>query len=101
MNLDDLARELSQPWRQQALCRGTNPELFFPERGASDRPIRSICRCCPVSEQCLNAGMGEKFGYWGGLSERERRQRRRRLSADERASVGLGPYVNRRYQETA
>lgn len=74
-----------QTWRAQANCLGVDPDLFFPERGASTREAKEVCRACPVREACLEYALaeGEKFGIWGGLSERERRRirRQRRLAA--------------------
>ena len=66
-------------WHDRANCKGANADLFFPERGASTRTAKSICRECPVRAECLEFALssGEKFGIWGGLSERERRRVRR------------------------
>lgn len=68
-----------------ANCRGVDPDLFFPERGASTREAKEVCRGCVVREDCLETALtnGEKFGIWGGMSERERRRirRQRRLAA--------------------
>jgi WhiB family redox-sensing transcriptional regulator len=67
-------------WQLHAACRGLDPERFFPERGDSLAPARSVCATCPVRVPCGEYGAGEKVGIWGGLSERERRQRRRRAA---------------------
>ncbi len=66
-------------WQHQANCMGVDPDLFFPERGASTREAKEVCRGCVVREECLEYALtnGEKFGIWGGLSERERRRIRR------------------------
>ena len=66
-------------WQDQAACLGMDPDLFFPERGASTREAKSICRSCMVRVDCLEFALrnGEKFGIWGGMSERERRRIRR------------------------
>lgn len=66
-------------WQDYANCRGADADLFFPERGASTRKAKSICGECQVRAQCLDfaIGVGEKFGIWGGMSERERRRVRR------------------------
>jgi len=70
-------------WQDLANCRGANPDLFFPERGASTRTAKGICRECSVRAECLEFAIvsSEKFGIWGGLSERERRKIRRERSA--------------------
>jgi WhiB family transcriptional regulator, redox-sensing transcriptional regulator len=68
-----------EPWRSYAACTGVDPDLFFPERGASTREAKEVCRGCVVREDCLEYALTnrEKFGIWGGLSERERRRLRR------------------------
>ena len=40
-------------WRDSAACRGTDPELFFPERGSSTREAKEVCRGCVVQQDCL------------------------------------------------
>ncbi|MGH9014639.1 MAG: WhiB family transcriptional regulator [Acidimicrobiia bacterium] len=77
-------------WQERANCLGVDPDLFFPERGASTREAKSVCRGCEVRLECLEYALshGEKFGIWGGLSERERRRvRRERALARRRAGV--------------
>ncbi len=66
-------------WQRKANCMGVDPDLFFPERGASTREAKEVCRGCVVREDCLEYALanGEKFGIWGGMSERERRRVRR------------------------
>ena len=49
---------------------GPSPEAspsFFPEPGISVEPGKRICRCCPVRQACLIAGLDERHGIWGGL----------------------------------
>lgn len=75
-------------WQDYANCRGADADLFFPERGASTRKAKAICGECQVRAQCLDFAIevGEKFGIWGGMSERERRRvRRDRQVASRRA----------------
>ena len=74
------------PWQRQANCMGVDPDLFFPERGASTREAKEVCRGCVVREDCLEFALtnGEKFGIWGGMSERERRRIRRRRALERR-----------------
>ena len=66
-------------WQTDALCAQTDPEAFFPEKGGSTRDAKRVCEACPVQSACLDYAMSkdEKFGIWGGLSERERRRLRR------------------------
>jgi WhiB family redox-sensing transcriptional regulator len=71
-----------QGWQERALCAETDPEAFFPEKGGSTREAKKICTGCEVRADCLEYALGndERFGIWGGLSERERRRLRRRAS---------------------
>ena len=88
------ANDMSEAsWQMQANCLGVDPDLFFPERGASTKEAKAVCRGCQVREDCLEYALanGEKFGIWGGLSERERRRIRRqralaRAAAAERSA---------------
>jgi WhiB family redox-sensing transcriptional regulator len=76
-----------EAWRLEALCAETDPEAFFPEKGGSTREAKRVCTGCTVRAECLESALtnDERFGIWGGLSERERRrlrlQRRETLSA--------------------
>ncbi|HVX07202.1 WhiB family transcriptional regulator [Humibacter sp.] len=67
-------------WQSDALCAQTDPEAFFPEKGGSTRDAKKICTSCEVRAQCLEYALqnDERFGIWGGLSERERRKLRKR-----------------------
>ena len=73
-------------WQRLANCLGVDPELFFPERGASTREAKEVCRGCVVRGDCLDYALanGEKFGIWGGMSERERRRVRRARAGGRR-----------------
>ena len=66
-------------WQADALCAQTDPEAFFPEKGGSTREAKRICESCEVRAECLEYALenDERFGIWGGLSERERRKLRR------------------------
>jgi len=76
-------------WQNRANCMGVDPDLFFPERGASTREAKAVCHGCVVREDCLDYAIdnAEKFGIWGGLSERERRRLRRERIAAQAASI--------------
>jgi WhiB family redox-sensing transcriptional regulator len=67
-------------WQADSLCAQTDPEAFFPEKGGSTRDAKKICQSCEVRAQCLEYALAndERFGIWGGLSERERRKLRKR-----------------------
>lgn len=68
-------------WFDDAACRDTDPEVFFPTRGemVDVAAAKAICRECRVRAQCLEMALvdNEKFGIWGGMSERQRRAIRR------------------------
>jgi len=67
-------------WQERALCAQTDPEAFFPEKGGSTREAKKVCLTCDVRSQCLEYALAhdERFGIWGGLSERERRKLKKR-----------------------
>jgi WhiB family redox-sensing transcriptional regulator len=66
-------------WQERGLCAQTDPEAFFPEKGGSTREAKRICMGCEVRDRCLEYALAhdERFGIWGGLSERERRRLKR------------------------
>lgn len=68
-------------WQENALCAQTDPEAFFPEKGGTTKPAKKICEHCDVKAECLDYAIrhDERFGIWGGLSERERRKLKRRV----------------------
>jgi WhiB family redox-sensing transcriptional regulator len=76
--LDGETAELG--WQERALCAQTDPEAFFPEKGGSTREAKRVCLTCDVRNECLEYALGhdERFGIWGGLSERERRKLKKR-----------------------
>lgn len=67
-------------WMEHAKCLDADPEAFFPEKGGSTREAKRICAGCEVRAECLEFALAhdERFGIWGGLSERERRRLKRR-----------------------
>lgn len=76
-------------WRRHANCTDLDPALFFPEgQGGAAVPeaAKAACAACPVRTDCLDFALtnGIKAGYWGGTSQRQRRQIR---SARRRAAA--------------
>jgi WhiB family transcriptional regulator, redox-sensing transcriptional regulator len=72
-----LARtEQDLAWRDDGLCRQSDPDIFFPDPSGSTRRAKQVCQACPVTTACLQYALGhdERFGVWGGLDEQERRQ---------------------------
>ncbi len=63
-------------WHDKAKCKGWDPEIFYPERGVPSASAKAICNECAVQKDCLEFALtkDERFGIWGGLSERERRK---------------------------
>ncbi|MEV6249681.1 WhiB family transcriptional regulator [Streptomyces sp. NPDC051742] len=68
----ELAPDLS--WREDALCAQAGPEFFFPAPGSSTREAKQLCGACEGRVACLEYALrhDERFGVWGGLSEKER-----------------------------
>lgn len=70
-------------WMTDGLCRQVDPELMFPEKGESPRQAKSVCMACDVRVMCLEYALAnsERFGIFGGKSERERRAIKARREA--------------------
>lgn len=71
-------------WRLDARCRGVNPDLFFPERGAHEDVASAleVCNACPVWLPCLEDAMvTDDDGVWGRTTKRQRRLLRIRARA--------------------
>jgi WhiB family redox-sensing transcriptional regulator len=68
-------------WQDQAACRGTKPDEFFPGEHAYGviKAAKRICADCPVQRPCLDAALerNEQHGIWGGTTVRERNKMRR------------------------
>lgn len=82
--LPDESDDASIAWKADSLCAQTDPEIFFPEKGGSVRDPKIICAACDVAAQCLAYALmnDERFGFWGGKSERDRRRLRRQLELE-------------------
>ncbi len=81
-DFDTMFDTIEEQWQERALCAQTDPEAFFPEKGGSTREAKRICLGCEVRDECLEYALAhdERFGIWGGLSERERRRLKRGIS---------------------
>jgi WhiB family redox-sensing transcriptional regulator len=80
-------------WREHATCRHEDPDLFFPigttgPALVQQEQAKSVCRRCPVREECLQWALdtGQTIGVWGGTSENERRALKRRAASARRNS---------------
>jgi hypothetical protein len=63
-----------------AACRDT-PEVDFFIDSTRDREVvqkielaKTVCAGCRVRLACLEFGMRERYGIWGGLTFRERKK---------------------------
>ena len=70
-----------QEWMLHARCRSLAPGEFFPSDGVGVDKARRICAQCTAQPECLEYALAndERFGIWGGLSERERRKLKRQV----------------------
>jgi WhiB family redox-sensing transcriptional regulator len=79
--IDDTSHRIDDAlsWQESALCAQTGPEFFFPAPGSSTREAKRLCGVCEGREACLAYALehDERFGVWGGLSEKERQRLRR------------------------
>ncbi len=81
-------------WRGVAACRDTDPDLFFPV-GTTGLAVvqieeaKAVCMGCPARVQCLEFSLraNQDSGVWGGTSEEERRQLRRRFLSRRRSQL--------------
>lgn len=71
-------------WTEDAACVSSDPELWFPKKGANGNALkaaRTICDSCPVRDQCLEAALANPEDYYygvrGGLTAKERMAIRR------------------------
>jgi len=71
-------------WSDAAACKAAPARLFFPPTQESpqraavrEAKAKAICRTCPVILPCLEAGLGESLGIWGGMTLEERNVVRR------------------------
>ena len=69
-----------RPWVSYAACLDSDPYLFFPGPDGDTGEALRICSSCAVREQCLDYALmaRERYGVWGGTTERERRRLLRR-----------------------
>ena len=76
-------------WQERAACRGMDPSVFITHKGESTAPAKAVCARCPVTEECWewSVQISAKHGIWGGMSEKERRARRKR------EGIVLPPYI--------
>jgi WhiB family redox-sensing transcriptional regulator len=83
-------------WRDNAACRDTNPDLFFPvgTTGPAIEQIdqaKAVCRQCDAQVACLEFALvtNQDSGVWGGTSEEERRKLRKAWLARQRTGSAV------------
>jgi WhiB family redox-sensing transcriptional regulator len=75
-----------------ASCVDHDPDLFFPDPEGPNfytliRSAKEVCFTCPYQLECLeHAAKNDEPGIWGGTSEPERKQMKRR----NRVAIPLG-----------
>ena len=86
-NSGQVTEEAIMEWTQRAACAHEDPELFFPLSSTGpalrqELAAKRVCLQCPVIRQCFDWAMrsGQVHGVWGGTSERERAELRRRIA---------------------
>lgn len=81
-------------WMKQAECKGMPIDIFYVEEDEPTDDAKAICRRCPVIKDCREyALLHEREGFWGGLSEAERRsvRRKKKIRVTEYRSGSLLP----------
>ena len=70
-----------RPWLVFGACRDADPDLFFPSTREETEQALAICGSCPVQPECLDYALeaGERFGIWGGLTEKRQRKEKNRF----------------------
>lgn len=84
-------------WWDDALCKGLDANIFFPERPQGRdyfAVARSYCKNCEVRTACLEEALSydadtDRFGMFGGLTPKERA--RLRQEKPEVAIVSIRP----------
>ena len=67
-----------------------NPEIFYPDdwnglggsttmKNLATRTAKEICMRCPVIAECLQVGVYEDFGIWGGTTPDQRKKIRKQV----------------------
>ena len=80
-------------WRAGALCRSTDPDLFFPVGTTGPAIVqienaKAVCQQCEAQVECLEYAIAtnQDSGIWGGTSEEERRKLRKQYNAQRRTA---------------
>jgi len=78
-------------WQEHAACRGIEAEIFFPISDEEAGPAKAICSACDVERDCLLFSLQnrERYGVWGGVTEKERIEMVRRGAAQRMLAEDL------------
>lgn len=69
-------------WMERANCIGTDTDQFFTDKTMYENKhlLQRICSNCDVLEECRKYSLRYNVqGWWGGMSEKMRRDTRYRL----------------------
>jgi WhiB family redox-sensing transcriptional regulator len=69
-------------WADRGVCRGEDPDIWFPTYRDTEAVAREMCGRCPVRRECREYAVPHPAlkGIWGNSDETERRaERMRRL----------------------
>jgi WhiB family redox-sensing transcriptional regulator len=82
----------STDWIRDAACAGLDTRAFFADGYHGREQVnaaRRVCAACPVRQQCADWAIqtGERNGVWGGMSQQELRQKRRRFTSRAKTST--------------
>lgn len=74
---------MNYDWQEKASCLGIGSDLFFVDDEAEGYPrldlLRQLCEPCPVLQECAEHAIEhEEFGFWGNMTEKQRRSIRRK-----------------------
>lgn len=78
------------PWAERGACREEPADLFFIDVGGTAGRAREICGGCEVRNDCAEYALRYPAirGFWGGLSDQERKKERSRRRVDALRLVG-------------
>ena len=81
-------------WQDRALCAEVPGDWWYPEKGGSSMPARSVCAGCPVRRECLTDALRRPgtaaaggYGIWGGTSPEQREHLLRRFRGNVTAAA--------------
>ena len=81
-NTDTQPEAATANWRNEANCRDSDPDMFFPKFNKGEYADAAIefCSKCLVQNQCLTYAVRNKIedGIWGGMTPEARKKLSRR-----------------------